>query len=111
MPPLAGFWAKTTILAGAFDVAAASNEGASTAAVANAATIAPMTLSQIWPIGLTVVAGANLLVAAFYYVRLLDVIYFRLPLAMLRGRRGQAIGPVVAVCAALIVGVGVLCAL
>lgn len=101
MPPLAGFWAKTTILAGAFDVVAASDTAAGAATG----------LSRFWPIGLVVVAGANLLIAAVYYVRLLDVIYFRLPLTMLRGQHGRAIGAVVAMCVVLIVGVGLVFAL
>ncbi|NLE38667.1 MAG: hypothetical protein GX621_11635 [Pirellulaceae bacterium] len=111
VPPLAGFWAKLTILAGPFDVAAADTAiVAATNAAADTAASTATEFSQVWPIGLAIVAGANLLIAAVYYVRLLDVIYFRLPLAMLRGQRSRAIGAVVTVCVILIVAVGLVLA-
>jgi NADH-quinone oxidoreductase subunit N len=71
LPPLAGFWGKFSVFASAL---AAVAEG----------------WPQRWLVALAVLGVVNAAVAAAYYLRLIGIMYFRLPLAppLARGGRG-----------------------
>ncbi|HLA83942.1 MAG TPA: proton-conducting transporter membrane subunit, partial [Thermoguttaceae bacterium] len=91
VPPLAGFWGKLVVLAGALEVdPAASGVG----------------VTRFWLIALAVLGVLNAAVGAAYYLRVIAVIYFRLPLAELRAEGGRACRAVALVCALAVVGIG-----
>jgi NADH-quinone oxidoreductase subunit N len=90
VPPLAGFWGKLAVFAGVLEVDPAA--GAS--------------ISRTWFIVLAVVGVVNAAVAAAYYLRIVSVVYFRLPRAVLRAQGGSAARAVAFACALLTIGVG-----
>lgn len=65
VPPLAGFWGKLTLFAGALSI------GPATGALSH---------TQFWFLILAVVGVLNAAVAAAYYLRIVAVMYFRPPL-------------------------------
>jgi NADH-quinone oxidoreductase subunit N len=89
LPPLAGFWGKLLLVASALNVGP------------NAADAA-----HLWFVVLAVIGMINAAVAAFYYLRIVGVMYFRTPLATPRAEGGP--GPWIAtvVCAVLVLALG-----
>ncbi len=86
VPPLAGFWGKLLVFAGALSV-----DGAN---------------MRVWFIAAAIVGGLNAAVAAAYYLRIVAVMYFRSPLATARAEGGSAPWWAAVACAVLLVGVG-----
>jgi NADH-quinone oxidoreductase subunit N len=64
IPPLAGFWGKLAVFAGALGVRGQGGDAS----------------LQPWFVGLAVVGVLNAAVAAAYYLRIVGVMYFRMPL-------------------------------
>ena len=62
VPPLAGFWGKLALFAGAIGVGGAGSG------------------TRTWLAGLAVVGVINAAIAAAYYLRIVGVMYFRMPL-------------------------------
>jgi NADH-quinone oxidoreductase subunit N len=91
VPPLAGFWGKLVVFASALDVAPAGSE-------ANGA--------RIWFIVVAVIGALNAAVAAAYYLRVVGVMYFRLPLAAFKPKGGRGAAVAAIVCALLVVALG-----
>ncbi|MCO6459087.1 MAG: NADH-quinone oxidoreductase subunit N [Pirellulaceae bacterium] len=90
IPPLAGFWGKFELFAGAVRLSGRTDSTA-----------------WVWFLALAVLAALNAAIAAAYYLRVVGVMYFRPPAAEIRGS-GQ--GPLTAmlVCAVLVVAAGLL---
>jgi NADH-quinone oxidoreductase subunit N len=86
IPPLAGFWGKLTIFAGALDVT-------------------DMELRP-WFITLAVIGVLNAAIAAAYYLRIVATMYFRTPLGTPAAQGGR--GPYLAAvaCAVLVIAIG-----
>ena len=89
IPPLAGFWGRLALLASALSLG-----GLDPAA-------------RPWFVALAVVGGLNMVVAAAYYLRIVGVIFFRLPLGTPEPKQGTG-GAFAAtlVCALLVVVIG-----
>jgi NADH-quinone oxidoreductase subunit N len=85
IPPLAGFWGKLALFAGAINVDSAGTE---------------MTPVRMWFILLAVAGVLNSAVAAGYYLRIVGVMYFGRPDKPLAGEGG--VGPRVAMVASLV---------
>ncbi|HEX5442425.1 MAG TPA: NADH-quinone oxidoreductase subunit N [Pirellulales bacterium] len=92
IPPLGGFWGKFTIFGSAlnFDEAGLADPRIRT-----------------WFLALAVIGVLNAAVAAAYYLRIISVMYFRSPLATPRGAGGVGAAVAAAMCAILIVLLGV----
>jgi len=95
VPPLAGFWGKLAIFA-------------SSLSFGDTARPAIEPWAQPWFVALAVIGLVNSAIAAAYYLRIVGVMFFRLPLGTPRTTEG-ARGTLVAafVCAALVVVIGV----
>jgi NADH-quinone oxidoreductase subunit N len=91
VPPLAGFWGKLAVFASALDVQPAAGE--------------PGGL-RIWFIALAVVGVLNAAIAAAYYLRVVGVMYFRLPLASPKPEGGRGAWIAAIACAVLVVLLG-----
>lgn len=91
VPPLAGFWGKLAVFAGALEVDPA---------------VVGLPISRTWFVALAVVGVVNAAVAAAYYLRILSVVYFRLPRGVLRAQGGQAARVAALACALATIGVG-----
>jgi NADH-quinone oxidoreductase subunit N len=90
IPPLAGFWGKLALLAGAVNLATAN--------------------SELW-FGfafLAVIGAVNVAIAAAYYLRIVAVMYFRAGSPVSPARGGWSSGAATATCALLVVLVGVM---
>ncbi|MBN2024768.1 MAG: NADH-quinone oxidoreductase subunit N [Pirellulales bacterium] len=92
IPPLAGFWGKLVVVAAALDVRPSAD--AASAGV------------RAWFIALAVLSVLNAAVAAAYYLRIVAVLYFRIPLATPRRTRRGGAWSAAAACAMLVVLVG-----
>jgi NADH-quinone oxidoreductase subunit N len=92
IPPLAGFWGKFLVLGGALSVdpAAGAADGL-----------------RWWFIAAAVVGVLNAAVAAAYYLRIVAVMYFRTPLATPRAEGGTGACCAAAVCALVLIAIGV----
>ena len=77
LPPVAGLWGKLMLFGSALQVQDAGG-----------VSVRP------WFIGLAIVGVLNAAVAAYYYLRIISLMYFREPLAALRAEGGR--GPFVA---------------
>ncbi len=89
IPPLAGFWGKLAVFASAL-VAGGRHDAA-----------------QPWFIALAIIGVLNAAVAAAYYLRIVGVMFFRLPLATPAIRRDARPARFAAVlCALLVLGIG-----
>ena len=92
IPPLGGFWGKFTIFGSAlnFDEAGLADPRIRT-----------------WFLALAVIGVLNAAIAAAYYLRIVSVMYFRSPLTTPRGAGGTGAAVAAAMCAILIVLLGV----
>lgn len=92
IPPLGGFWGKFTIFGSAlsFDEAGLADPRIRT-----------------WFLALAVIGVLNAAVAAAYYLRIVSVMYFRSPRTTPRGSGGVGAAVAAAMCAILIVLLGV----
>jgi NADH-quinone oxidoreductase subunit N len=90
LPPLAGLWGKLWLFGAALGVQA--DHGGSL---------------RPWFVSLAVIGVLNAVVAAVYYLRVVAVMYFREPLAAPRARGSAAAGLAAAVCAAVVLALGV----
>jgi NADH-quinone oxidoreductase subunit N len=93
LPPLAGFWGKFTLFTGALGVDA-RNPGD----------------SSLWPwfLALAVVGALNAAIAAAYYLRIVGVMYFRSAASPPAAQGGAGAAWAMAICAALVIGIGCL---
>jgi len=92
MAPLAGCWGKVAVLVGVIEVAAGP--------------LGSEAMVRGWFIALAALVMLGTAVAAAYYVRIVGVIYFRLPRRVLSAQGGRAARAVVVVCALSTVGIG-----
>jgi NADH-quinone oxidoreductase subunit N len=93
IPPLAGFWGKLFVFGSALSVDAGN-----------------LAAGSLWPwfVALAVVGVLNAAVAAAYYLRIVAVMYFRTPLAVLRPRGGAGAWLALTACAVLTLLLGIL---
>ena len=91
IPPLAGFWGKFTIFASALTVDISG---------------VPGTYVRPWFVGLAVIGMLNAAIAAAYYLRVIGVMYFRLPLATPKIRPDAGARFTMVFCALLTIAVG-----
>jgi len=91
LPPLAGFWGKFTLFAGALGIRSA--EGGQTL--------------EPWFIGLAVLGMLNAAVAAAYYLRLVAAMYFRAPSDAVVGRGGTGAWATMVLCSLSVLWLGV----
>jgi len=93
IPPLAGFWGKLFVFGSALSVDAGN-----------------LAAGSLWPwfVALAVVGVLNAAVAAAYYLRIVAVMYFRTPLAVLRPRGGTGAWLALTACAVLTLLLGIL---
>jgi NADH-quinone oxidoreductase subunit N len=91
MPPLAGFWGKFTLFAGAV-------------AIRSGAEGQPL---EPWFIGLAILGMLNAAVAAAYYLRLVAAMYFKSPGDGIVGRGGTGPWATMIVCALAVLWLGV----
>ncbi len=90
VPPLAGFWGKLTLFAGALDVGAAQSAGA----------------IRYWFIGLAVAGVLNAAIAMAYYLRVVAAMYFRSPLTTAAAEGGPGAWWAMVISAVLVLAVG-----
>ena len=90
IPPLAGFWGKLTLFSSALGVRSEQDGGG----------------LQMWLIGLAVVGVVNAAVAAAYYLRIVAVMYFRVPRSVPRGDGGSGAFVAMIICTVAVVGIG-----
>ena len=88
VPPLAGFWGKLLVFGGALSVDTSGTAG-------------------WWFAAAAIVGVLNAAVAAAYYLRIVAVMYFRIPLATPAARGGRGAWMSAVVCALLVVGIGI----
>ncbi|MBU4271486.1 MAG: NADH-quinone oxidoreductase subunit N [Planctomycetes bacterium] len=88
VPPLAGFWGKLLVFGGALNVDTSGTAG-------------------WWFTAAAIVGVLNAAVAAAYYLRIVAVMYFRIPLATPSARGGRGAWTSAVVCALLVVGIGI----
>jgi NADH-quinone oxidoreductase subunit N len=91
LPPLAGFWGKLTLFAGALGVDAKDPDG-----------------SGLWGwfLALAVVGAINAAISAGYYLRIVGVMYFKQSGQVPEARGGSGPAWAAAVCLALVLGIG-----
>jgi NADH-quinone oxidoreductase subunit N len=75
IPPLAGFWGKLSLFSSALSVGRAESADA-----------------RPWLIALAVVAVVNSAISAAYYLRIVGVMFFRMPPAAAEGKEGSGDG-------------------
>ncbi len=88
IPPLAGFWAKLFVFRSTMDVGTPG--------------------LRPWFVALAVIAAINAVVAAVYYLRLVRVMYFRVPLGTPKAEGGRGPRLAAVVSAALVILIGIL---
>ncbi len=88
VPPLAGFWGKLLVFGGALSVDTSGTAG-------------------WWFTAAAIVGVLNAAVAAAYYLRIVAVMYFRIPLATPYAQGGRGAWMSAVVCALLVVGIGI----
>lgn len=96
IPPLAGFWGKFTLFSSAIGVVLNGKAGAA------------FTPEQLWFLALAIVGVLNAAIAAAYYLRIVSVMYFRSSDTKLPAEGGRGAAFAMALCAALVVLVGML---
>ena len=87
LPPLAGLWGKFFLFASALAVPSEAGPGL-----------------RPWFVGLAIFAVLNAAVAAYYYLRIVAVMYFRDPLAAPKPQGGAAPAAAAWLCAAVVLG-------
>ena len=87
LPPLAGLWGKFFLFASALAIPSEAGAGL-----------------RPWFVGLAIVGVLNAAVAAYYYLRIVAVMYFRDPLAAPKPQGGAAPAAAAWVCAAVVLG-------
>ena len=87
LPPLAGLWGKFYLFASALAVPSEAGPGL-----------------RPWFVGLAIVGVLNAAVAAYYYLRIVAVMYFRDPLAAPKPQGGAAPAAAAWLCAAVVLG-------
>ena len=87
LPPLAGLWGKFFLFAAALAVPSEAGPGL-----------------RPWFVGLAIVGVLNAAVAAYYYLRIVAVMYFRDPSASPKPQGGAAPAAAAWLCAALVLG-------
>jgi NADH-quinone oxidoreductase subunit N len=92
IPLLAGFWGKFWVFGSALNVGDAGEGFAG---------------PRLWFIALAVLGMLNAAVAAVYYLRIVAIMFFRPPLATLRPEGGQGARWMAALCAVLVLAMGV----
>ena len=90
IPPLAGFWGKLNLFAGALSVRPRA---------------ADVTVVRNWFVALAVIGVLNAAISAAYYLRIVGVMYFRAP-SESRAARPVGAGAAMLLCAVLVVIVG-----
>ncbi|MBN2217686.1 MAG: hypothetical protein JW719_09965 [Pirellulales bacterium] len=90
--PLAGFWAKMAVLGSALETAARSN--------------GPVAIPRAWFAILSVLVVVNVALGAAYYVRMVAMIYLRLPRRVLRAEGGRTVRALAFACALATIGIG-----
>lgn len=88
IPPLAGFWGKLQIFGSALG-------------------LAPTNPARAWFILLAIIGVVNAAVAAAYYLRIVNVMYFRGSINTPRAQGGEGARLAMVLSAALVVGIGV----
>lgn len=89
IPPLAGFWGKLAIFSSALGAGGQQSN------------------VRHWFIALAIVGVLNAAIAAAYYLRVVGVMFFRLPLATLAVKKGSAGASLAAIaCGLLVIGIG-----
>jgi NADH-quinone oxidoreductase subunit N len=91
MPPLAGFWGKLALFAGALSVEADET---------------PASDLKLWFVGLAVIGVVNAAIAAGYYLRMIAAIYFRPAGAPPPASGGRGAWTAMVACAVLLIGFG-----
>ena len=91
IPPLAGFWGKLTIFGSALCVDAGGET---------------LSTVRVWFLILAVVGVLNAAVAAAYYLRIVAMMYFRLPLSAPKAQGGLGAWTTTMACAVLTVLIG-----
>jgi NADH-quinone oxidoreductase subunit N len=101
IPPLAGFWGKFTLFAGAlkvyFDTGGAASDIAADVSDPSMPT---------WFLALAIAAALNAAIGAAYYLRIVGVMYFRAPVAASQPQGGWGALAATWVCAAVVLGIG-----
>lgn len=92
IPPLAGFWGKLALFAGAIQVAMVDATGGQNA----------------WFLVLSVAGVLNAAIAAAYYLRVVSTMYFRKSTSTCPAGGGPGLGAVIAVCVAGLLGLGIM---
>ena len=90
LPPAGGLWGKLFLFGSALSVEAGAGGP-----------------HRLWLIGLAVVGALNAAVAAFYYLRIVGVMYFRAPLAAPRAEGGRGAWIAAMACALVVLVLGV----
>ncbi len=91
VPPLAGFWGKLALFAGAIGVGEADGG------------------VRAWFVGLAFLAAVNAAIAAAYYLRIVGVMFFRMPLGKVPANPNQ-LAPLTAatICVLLVLAIGLI---
>jgi NADH-quinone oxidoreductase subunit N len=90
LPPVAGLWGKLLLFGSALNV-----EGASGGA------------ARQWFIGLAIIGVLNAAVAAYYYLRIVSLMYFREPLATPRAEGGAGACVAALLCSVVVLALGI----
>ena len=91
IPPAAGFWGKLAVMQDTFDLACGSGDDL-----------------RSWFVAAAVIGTVNLVVAAVYHLRIVAVMYLRMPLGIPKAEGGPAAALTAGVCAALTILIGLI---
>ncbi len=91
IPPLAGFWGKLNLFAGALTVRGRDDESGGL---------------RSWFLALAIIGVLNAAISAGYYLRIVGVMYFRPATRELRSESGWGAGAAMLLCAVLVIWAG-----
>jgi len=91
IPPLAGFWGKLNLFAGALSVRPRADD---------------VTVVRTWFVALAVIGVLNAAISAGYYLRIVAAMYFRPASGESRAEKPWGAGAAMLLCAALVVAIG-----
>ena len=91
IPPAAGFWGKLAVMRCTLDLAHAGGDDL-----------------RPWFVAAAVIAAINLVMAAVYHLRIVAVMYLRMPLGTPKAEGGRAAAATAGVCATLTILVGLI---